>query len=200
MTRRIWTAAVVAAGALALGACEEKAELPGSKDEAATSMPASHPAVPAPAAVATETDQKMALKLTGIGSKAELDRALAKIDDPEARSQFEMGFRACFVRDSGLRQYRQALSAMESVLQRMPDFAPAYRVQAYAKLNTGFDMAGATELYEKAVEADPEYGEAHYALSFMLTQFDPERGREHFERAMELGVEDERNLGEQFYP
>ena len=48
--------------------------------------------------------------------------------------------------------------------------------------------------------ADPDYGEAHYALSFMLTQSDLERGRRHFERAMQLGVPDERNLRGQFYP
>jgi Tfp pilus assembly protein PilF len=61
-------------------------------------------------------------------------------------------------------------------------------------------MQGATQHYEKAVELDPDYGEAHYALSFMLTQFDVERGRKHFKKAMELGIPDERNLGPRFYP
>jgi hypothetical protein len=61
-------------------------------------------------------------------------------------------------------------------------------------------MEGATEWYRKAVALDPDYGEAHYALSFMLTQFDMAEGRTHFERAMALGVPDERDLGGKFYP
>ncbi len=88
---------------------------------------------------------------------------------------------------------------MEKVLAAKPDFAPAYRVLAYDHFNTGGGMAKSTELYEKAVAADPEYGEAHYALSFMLTQSDMTRARTHFEKAMALGIPDERNLREQFF-
>jgi Tfp pilus assembly protein PilF len=60
-------------------------------------------------------------------------------------------------------------------------------------------MPKATEYYEKAVAADPNYGEAHYALAFMLTQSDMARARTHFDKAMALGVPDERNLREQFF-
>jgi hypothetical protein len=140
------------------------------------------------------------LKLEGIGSKQELDRALTALDDDMVKAQFEMGFRSCFVTDRSLRNYAAAVPAMDGVLERVPNFAPAFRVLAYAHFSLSFDMVKSTELYEKAVEADPEYGEAHYALSFMLTQFDLERGRRHFERAMDLGVPDERNLRGQFYP
>jgi Tfp pilus assembly protein PilF len=147
-----------------------------------------------------ETDAELPLKLEGIGSAAELARALERLDDPEARERFELGFRSCFVKDREKRSYHTALTAMQEVLRKVPDFAPAYRVMAYARFNLSFDMAAARDLYEKAVQADPDYGEAHYALSFILTQFDPERGREHFERAMELGVPDERNLRQKFYP
>jgi tetratricopeptide (TPR) repeat protein len=153
-----------------------------------------------PGAATVEQGQALALKLTGIGSKVELDHALAKLPDEETRAHFEAGFRSCFVNDPSLRDYPAALAVMEKLLERVPDFAPAYRTMAYAKLNTGFDMAGATALYEKAIQVDPNYGEAHYALSFMLTQFDPERGRTHFDKAMELGIPDERNLRERFYP
>lgn len=198
----------VLAVALTVAACQqEKAPLPGAQggaraidthgpaqtpDPAASGMVAPHGAV--------EQGQTLALKLEGIGGKAELDHALAKLDDEDARGLFEMGYRQCFAVDPTKRDYPAVTAAMNSVLQRDPDYAPAYRVLAYAALNTGFDMQGATKYYEKAVELDPDYGEAHYALSFMLTQFDIERGREHFKKAMELGVPDERNLGARFYP
>lgn len=195
--------------ALTVVACgQEKAPLPGTQGAAKPAIDPHGPAeTPDPAAAgmvssphgAMEEGHTLALKLDGIGGKGELDRALAKLQDEEARGLFEMGYRQCFVADPGKRDYPAATAAMNSVLQRHPDFAPAYRVLAYAALNTGFDMQGATEYYEKAVELDPDYGEAHYALSFMLTQFDVERGREHFRKAMALGIPDERNLGPQFY-
>jgi tetratricopeptide (TPR) repeat protein len=201
------------AAALLVAACgQEKAPLPGTRGadnpaidpHGAAEMPsaASTGMVSSPhaASAAVEEGQSLALKLEGIGGKGELDHALAKLTDEEARALFEMGFRQCFVADAGRRDYPGAAAAMTSVLQRQPDFAPAYRVLAYAALNTGFDMQGATQHYEKAVELDPDYGEAHYALSFMLTQFDVERGRKHFKKAMELGIPDERNLGPRFYP
>ena len=196
--------------ALLVTACgQEKAPLPGTQGGAKPAIdphgPAETPSaaqqgmVSAPS-TAVEEGQSLALKLEGIGGKSEMDHALAKLDDPEAKGLFEMGYRQCFVADATKRDYSGAAAAMNSVLQRDPEFAPAYRVLAYCALNTGFDMQGATQHYEKAVELDPDYGEAHYALSFMLTQFDVERGREHFKKAMELGVPDERNLGSRFYP
>lgn len=201
LKRSIAASALLVAGAvLAAGGCgsREKAPLPGAESTPAA-QPA-HPQMAPPPAAEYETEGSLPLKLTGIGSKAELDRALGKIDDPAVKAQFEHGFRGCFVKDRALRAYADAVPAMEGVLARMPDFAPAYRVLAYATFNLNFDMAGATRYYEKAVAADPSYGEAHYALSFMLSQMDLAKGREHFERAMELGVPDERNLAGQFYP
>lgn len=209
---RRFTVAGLAAGILvAAGCAEEKAPLPGSQGAGgggtagsasgdvgvSTGTPAPPP--PAPANEA-ETDQELALKLTGIGGKEELDGALARLDDPTVKGLFEQGFRLCFVKNRGLRNYPAANEIMEQVLMAEPQFPPAYRVKAYCALNTGFDMAGSTALYEEAVRLDPEYGAAHYALSFMLTQFDLDRGRVHFEKAMELGIADERNLAEKFYP
>lgn len=188
-------AALALAILAAAGCAEERPPLPGAGQETTTSAP---PAPPPSAGVETGVD--LPLKLTGIGSKAELDRELTRISDPAIQSEFERGFRGSFVTDRSKRRYDTALAAMEKVLQAMPEFPPAYRVIANARLNTSFDMPGATEMYEKAVAADPEYGEAHYALAFMLTQTDIERGRVHFERAMELGVPDERNLRSNWYP
>ncbi len=209
--------ALVAAVVLgALGGCGQRAPtpLPGAggngahasdpalSKEAAIAEPGRTSAPPppdTPPSEEIETGVEVPLKLTGIGSKQELDHALQKIEDPAIRAWFERGFRASFSHDKALRRFGEAIPAMEKVLVAMPNFAPAYRVLAYAHFNTGGGMAKATELYEKAVAADPEYGEAHYALSFMLTQSDMARARTHFDKAMALGVPDERNLREQFF-
>jgi len=52
---------------------------------------------------------------------------------------------------------------------------------------------------QMAIELKPDYGEAHYALAFMYAMNDLDVGRQHFRRAMELGIEDEHALGGQFY-
>jgi hypothetical protein len=186
----------------------DRAQLPGaaSTPGASTQGESKEAAIAQPmrAGAAPTTDEVEAgvdipLKLTGIGSKQELDHALAKIQDPALRAEFERAFRVSFSHDKAMRRYDEAIPAMEKVLAAMPDFAPAYRVLAYAHFNTGGGMSKSTELYEKAVAADPEYGEAHYALSFMLTQSDMTRARSHFEKAMSMGIPDERNLREQFF-
>jgi hypothetical protein len=168
-------------------------------DRPAASPPGGGPPPMGAETGAVETGVDVPLKLEGIGSKQELDHALAKIQDPALRETFEKGFRFSFTSDRTLRRFNDAIPAMETVLAAMPNFAPAYRVLAYAHFNTGGGMGKATELYEKSVELDPEYGEAHYALSFMLTQSDMERARAHFDKAMAMGIPDERNLREQFF-
>ena len=75
----------------------------------------------------------------------------------------------------------------------------ALRMLAYLAINTGFDTKTATARYEKALALDPEYGEAHYALAFTLAISDRSAGKDHFEKAMKLGVPDTRNLRGQFY-
>jgi tetratricopeptide (TPR) repeat protein len=186
------------AACAAAGCGDERQPLPGTEGGTArTAIAPNRPATPAPP---QDDSAPSLLKAEGIGSQAELDRALAKLDDAAARAQFENGFRACFTTDRARRNYASAVPAMESVLQSHPNFAPAFRVLAYAHFNMNFDMEKAVEYYEKAIAADPDYGEAHYALSFMLTQSDLARGRSHFERAMKLGVPDERDLRGQFYP
>ena len=199
----------LAAALAALGCAKEPAPLPGAgasgtgDDAAQGSLPSGHPPISSPAPMggsAPEATGERPLKPDGIGSMVELNHCLAKIQDAAMKARFEEGFRACFTSNQGDRDYRIAADAANEILGKLPNFAPAYRMLAYARLNTGFDMQGATELYEKAIEADPDYGEAHYALSFMLTKTDPERGRKHFEKAMELGIPDERDLRSRFYP
>ncbi len=196
---RAWRFRWLVAIAMVAGCGKEPAPLPGAERGDATTpeaaLPQGHPPV-----AETEGAAARALKPQGIGSEVELEHCLAKIEDPALKARFEEGFRACFTTVQSARDYALAAAAANDVLAKIPNFAPAYRVLAYARLNTGFDMQGATEMYQKAVDADPEYGEAHYGLAFMLTQTDREKGRVHFEKAMALGVPDERNLREQFYP
>jgi tetratricopeptide (TPR) repeat protein len=201
-SRALFTALAAVLAVVPAGCGGDRAPLPGAEDGASRTAIADGrvPSPAPPAAAAPQEDwAALPLKAEGIGSEAELDRALAKLEDGAARAQFEKGFRGCFVTDRARRDYASAVPAMEGVLERVPGFAPAYRVLAYAYFNMSFDMTRAVEYYEKAIAADPDYGEAHYALSFMLTQSDLERGRRHFERAIELGVPDERDLRGQFY-
>lgn len=201
-TRRVLLA-FLATSLAAMGCSKEPAPLPGAAaggdEPAAGSLPQGHPPISSPQSTPAPTGERP-LKPDGIGSQLELEHCLAKIQDPALKARFEEGFRACFTSNQGDRDYLLAAEASNEILEKMPNFAPAYRTLAYARLNTGFDMEGATELYEKALEADPEYGEAHYALSFMLTTTDVDRGRVHFEKAMALGVPDERDLRSRFYP
>ena len=196
---------VTAAAFATLGCSKEPAPLPGAGAAAgdapsAGALPSGHPPISSPGTETNAAPGSRPLKPDGIGSETELAHCLAKIQDPALKTRFEEGFRACFTSTQADRDYRLAADSANEILAKIPNFAPAYRVLAYARLNTGFDMQGATELYEKAIAADPNYGEAHYALSFMLTQTDPARGREHFQKAMALGIPDERDLGSRFYP
>jgi hypothetical protein len=202
--------------ALLLGCGKEATPLPGAGASTGAPPPGAQAAQSSPADASTPPAMgslpeghppisqapaggERPLKPTGIGSQAELDRVIAGLSDSALHARFEDGFRRCFTSDQSARDYMGAAAAMNEILAKQPAFAPAMRVLAYAKLNTG-DMQGSTDLYRKAVEADPTYGEAHYALAFMLTQMDPVEGRKHFEKAMELGVPDERDLRTKFYP
>ena len=162
---------------------------------AAPELPAGHPPVASSTApplgadgkaVDTGTDSDLPLKASGLGSEAELEHILAGVQSAHAKEAFEEGFRLCFTTVRERRDYLRAKEMFEHALEDEPDLAAAYRGLAYAELNTTFDFPKTIALYEKAVEIDPNYGEAHYALSF--------------KRALELGIEDERSLKEQFYP
>jgi tetratricopeptide (TPR) repeat protein len=141
------------------------------------------------------------LKLTGLGSAAELNREMAKLTDKVQAAHFESAFRLTFSSDMSKRDYQQAEELVQALIAAQPRFAPAYRTLAYAEFNLNpSETAVSMQHYEKAVELEPEYGEAHYAIAFMCAATgEREKGVEHYKKAMALGVVDERNIGERFY-
>lgn len=141
------------------------------------------------------------LKLTGLGSAAELQRELGKLKSKDDAAAFERAFRLTFTTDNAQRGYGEAGDLLAALTAANPKFAPAYRTLAYAKFNMNItEPSEPIALYEKSVQIDPQYGEAHYAIAFMYTMVDPRKGAEHFKKAMALGVPDERNIGPNFYP
>ncbi len=163
--------------------------------------PPGTPTVAPPVGAGLDPQLAAALPLAPAGPNSEqlLAREAEALAQHEgARSAFERGFRLTFTTSKEARRPREARELLAPLLQR--SFAPAWRVQGYTFVDDGFQMDQAIQCYEKAVAADETYGPAHYALAFMLGQSDPQRGRRHFERAMQLGVEDARGLKGKFYP
>lgn len=188
---------------------------PGPVDPAAA-LPPGHPPVaqagpnvPAPGApanpmaatVAAETGVERPLPLEGSGSLAELRARLAKIKDTSKHATLEDAFRKVFTIDRANRDNPGA-EAILMPLAKDPDpavAALAERAWGLVRVNSGFDQEGAKAHYARAIELDPEYGEAHYAMAFMLAMGDRTQGKVHFDKAMALGVPDNRGLREQFY-
>jgi tetratricopeptide (TPR) repeat protein len=160
----------------------------------------------APAPTGADVDpHSLPLKEKGSGSQAELNRAQGGTKNPAAAAAFADAFHLTFTSDQAARNYPRARDLYQQALRLDPKFAEAYRGLAYAEFNIGFNADAALMNYEKAIELKPDYGEAHYALSFMCAmdpsnQANMAKGAEHFKRAMELGIDDERNLGQRFYP
>jgi hypothetical protein len=174
--------------------------------------PAGHPPVPGAAGpgmrpanpmgdIAAEQGVEMPLVLEGSGSVAELRSRLAKVADASLHPQFEEAFRKVFTVQRQSRDNARASAILEP-LAASPDKAVAAlaeRTLGYVRINSGFDAEGAKVRYLKAIELDPEYGEAHYALAFTLAISDLGKGKEHFDKAIALGVPDTRGLRAQFY-
>ena len=178
------------------------------KDQAA--LPEGHPPVDGSAPMgggalgaSGPTDgNAIPLRLEGLSSAAEMARGKAMTQNAEAQAAFESGFRKTFTSDPGKRDYQGAVQNLDTAIGLDPSFAAAYRARGYAKFNLGFNIQDAMTDYLKAVELKPDYGEAHYALAFMYAmpgEGDRAKGEEHFKRAMELGVPDERDLKTKFY-
>lgn len=138
------------------------------------------------------------LAATGHNSAAQLHAEASKLDDPQLKAAFEQAFVLTFHQDKSKRSIDRARELLKPLLER--NFAPAWRIQGYTFIDDGFQLQPAIDCYERAVQVDETYGMAHYALAFSLTQTNPDDGRKHFERAMQLGVEDQRNLRQRFYP
>lgn len=136
---------------------------------------------------------------TGLGSQKELGRALPKLSEGAERDRFANAFRLTFTTQRDARDYGRAKAELQEIVEAHPELAEAYRALAYCEFNLTMSFPRTISLYERAVELAPDYGEAHYALAFMLGATDPERGATHFARAMELGIDDERNLRDRFY-
>jgi len=166
------------------------------------SLPEGHPPIDgaAPGSAASVDPNTLPLKEKGSGSEAELERGRKATSNAEAADAYARGFRLTFTSDQARRDYAAARDLFEQALSLDPNYAEAHRGLAYAEFNLGFNRDAAVKHYKKAIELKPDYGEAHYALAFMYAMDNLEEGAVHFKKAIELGVEDERNLGQRFYP
>ncbi|MBI3723216.1 hypothetical protein HY251_04570 [bacterium] len=176
-------------------------------------LPAGHPPVegapfaPFAQGQGGEVEQgvELPLKQKGLSSKTQLESELAKLDDEASKKAFERAFRLAFTTKKESRKPAEAQALLDGVLQKRRTFAPAYRVLAYIAIDQGGGFDRAIDFYKLAIEADPSYGPAHYGLAFMLgatangDRAVLEEGRAHWKKALELGVEDERDLRRQFY-
>jgi len=180
-----------------------------SKNKDQSALPEGHPPIdggtPAAGAMGNSgpsDGNAIPLPLQGLSSVAEMERGKGMTQNADAQAAFESGFRKTFTSDQSKRDYQGAVQELDKAISLDPNFAAAYRARGYAKFNLGFNVQDAMTDYLKAVELKPDYGEAHYALAFMYAmpgQGDRAKGEEHFKRAMELGVPDERGLKERFY-
>lgn len=150
---------------------------------------------------AAEQGVELPLVLEGSGSLTELKTRLAKVSDATLHPALEEGFRKVFTVQRQARDNARATALLEPLATNADKAVAAFaeRILGYVRINSGFDAEGAKTRYLKALELDPEYGEAHYALAFTLAISDLGKGKEHFERAMALGVPDTRGLRGQFY-
>ncbi|MBL8786367.1 MAG: hypothetical protein JNJ59_15810 [Deltaproteobacteria bacterium] len=156
---------------------------------------------PMAAAVPAETGVERPLPLEGSGSIAELKARLAKAKDTSKNAILEDAFRKVFTVERAARDTAGAAAALEP-LAKDPDTAVASlaeRTLGYTRVQSGFDAEGAKQRYARAIELDPDYGEAHYAMAFMLAMGDRTQGKVHFDKAIALGVPDTRGLRGQFY-
>ena len=140
------------------------------------------------------------LKPKGSGSQEELERCLKSFDDEEDKTVFRGAFTHVFHTNRNLRNPGGAEKALLKLAEKHPTNAAIYRVLGYAAVDNGFQMARAMQFYSKAVELSPDCAEVHYALAFMYAMGDRTKGATHFQKAMELGMTDERGIGPRFYP
>lgn len=162
-------------------------------------QPRAAPAAPAQPEEEIETGTERPLPLKGAGGADELKRRLAAIADKSVRDRVDSAFRLTFTAERARRDPAEARRLLADLGDHPQAGAVAARIMGYVAVSTGFDVAAANAAYRRAIALDADYGEAHYALAFMLSMNDLATGRTHFERAMDLGVPDTRGIG-RFYP
>jgi tetratricopeptide (TPR) repeat protein len=187
---------------LASGSSSSQTSPAGKPGGNPAALPEGHPPIGGTAAGggATADPSTLPLKEKGSGSEAELERGRQATSNAEAADAYAQGFRLTFTSDQARRDYATARDLFQRALSLDPNYAEAHRGLAYAEFNLGFNRDAAVKHYKKAIELKPDYGEAHYALAFMYAMDNLEEGAVHFKKALELGIEDERNLGQRFYP
>ena len=185
----------------------------GLRRKSQGTLPAGHPPVgtkptakparsPAPTPVKAETGKDRPLPLEGPGSAAELARRLALLPPGPAgddvRRRIDLAFRMTFTVERPKRNPKEASVLLEGLGEHTTAAATAARILGYVAVSTNFDVANAFRHYQRAVDLQDDYGEAHYALAFMHAMKDRDRGKQHYERALALGVPDVRGL-KRFY-
>lgn len=115
-------------------------------------------------------------------------------EDPEARRAYLRGRYLLARRDAA--SFQAARDQFRRALDRDPTYAPAWSglSDAYDHL-AGVGALASSEAYpraraaaERALELDPDLGEAHASLAMALTSYDwdTDRAERHFRRALEL--------------
>ncbi|MBI3939895.1 MAG: tetratricopeptide repeat protein [Acidobacteria bacterium] len=178
----------------------ESAPAPQAGSPSASTQPApvNAPFMQGQSADPIEQGRSLPLRLSGLNSVEELNRGLARLQDAESRQLFEEAFRKTFTADQSGRNYSDAEAKFQQVLRKSEKSAEAYRGLGYALFNRG-QAEAALANYLKAIEISPDYGEAHYAVAFLYAMGDTSKGKLHYQKAMQLGIPDERKLGERFY-
>lgn len=183
------------------GPVDPNAPLPPGHPPLDTAPPGNdRPSSVAGPAVPSELNAELPLPLEGSGGLSELKARQGTL--PEAlRAPFEEAFRLVFTLERQKRDAARAGTLVATLLASPDPMAQAvgHRVAGYLAINRNFDSVTALAEYRAALNADPDYGEAHYALAFTLAISDLTAGKAHFDKATALGVADTRNLRGQFY-
>ncbi|MGM0577470.1 MAG: tetratricopeptide repeat protein [Myxococcota bacterium] len=145
-------------------------------------------------APSVEEGEELPLLRKGAGSSSELEERLAPVEDDEVKGSLEKAFRLVFTISRPNRDPAKAKALLEGLPREGEVGATVERILAYVAVSQGFDAKAALKHYKRAVELDSDYGEAHYALSFMHVMDDREAGKEHYDIARRLGVPDNSNL------
>lgn len=150
-------------------------------------------------AAPTEKDAERPLALAGHNSVKSMLAEASRLPEGD-RSTYIEAYRMTFSVDKTKRDGRTAMQHYQSLLEKHPNFAPAWRGIGYLYVDNGMQFQPAVESYKRAVAVDDSYGLAHYGLAFLLGAMrKTDEGYQHFLKAMATGLEDERSLKSKFY-